>query len=354
MSKLNLTSRKRVVAILVCTILASTLVAFYQMNQSAQAAVLNPHPGLVGWWRFDESSGSLAADSSGNNNDGTSYGTTVVGGKFGNALQFSGTFSYVRIPDATSLSPTKEVTVEAWVYPTSNSGQDYKRIVCKSAGGDTGEYTLWLYNSGRVIWYVNDWAHGYVVSSTIPLNQWTHIVGTFNGTLTSNRLKIYINGVLNTQGATTDSVITRTTTNLFVGDRGNEDRGFAGLIDEVQVYNRALSSTEIQAASQNDPDFSSTILAEIPKGTTQIIATLSWQGTGDIGVTIVSPSQSYAEATLPVYQKTSYSTTDGVTSMLNIKRLSVTVSALPADQNWDIELTLDAVDEYQISIETQR
>jgi hypothetical protein len=346
--------KKATIAIALIAIIAASTGIYLQNNPTTQAALINPHPGLVGWWSFEEGTGTVVGDSSNYGNNGTSFGTAHVVGKYGDGNQFSGSSSYVQIPDSVSLSPTSEAAIEAWIYPTSSAGQDFKRIVCKSTGVDTGEYTLWLYNSRQIIWYVNNWAHGYIISSTIPLNEWTHVVGVYNGTLTSNRLKLYINGVLNAQGATTDNQIVRTASNLFVGDRGGADRGFIGVIDEVQVYNRALSLAEIQSMFQESPDLSSRIAVKIPQGTTQIITTLSWQGTGGINATILSPSQSYSENAIPVYQKTSYSTLSGAANMLNIKRLSVSVSPISTDQDWYIELKFDRVDEYQASIEIQK
>jgi hypothetical protein len=127
-----------------------------------------------------------------------------------------------------------------------------------------------------------------------------------------------------------------------------------GVIDEVRVFNRALSDAEIQTDFQQTPDFSANVLAKVPKGTTQFIATISWQGTGSINATIITPAQTYTEDIVPVYQKTSYSTSNGLSTMLNIKRLSVSVTALPSDQNWNVTLTLDSTTTYQITVEVQK
>jgi hypothetical protein len=85
-----------------------------------------------------------------------------------------------------------------------------------------------------------------------------------------------------------------------------------------------------------------------------MIATLTWQGTGSINATVTSPSKSYTEDTISVCQKTTYSTTGGTSDMLNIKRLSISVTALPADQSWTIALTFDSVVAYQIAVEVQK
>ena len=114
------------------------------------------------------------------------------------------------------------------------------------------------------------------------------------------------------------------------------------------------STAEIQTTFQNGPGFASQLTAKIPKGTTQVITTLSGQGAGNINATITSPSQSYTEDAIPVYQKTTYSTTSDTSGMLNIKRLSISVTTLPTDQSWTITLTFDNVAAYQIAVEVQK
>lgn len=85
-----------------------------------------------------------------------------------------------------------------------------------------------------------------------------------------------------------------------------------------------------------------------------MITTLSGQGARNINATVTSPSQSYTEDTTPIYQKTTYSTTNDQSGMLNIKRLSISVTALPADQSWTIALTFDSVTAYEIAVEVQK
>jgi hypothetical protein len=88
---------------------------------------------------------------------------------------------------------------------------------------------------------------------------------------------------------------------------------------------------------------------------TELIATLSWQGTGSINATIQTPSgTAYSEINATgVYQKTTYSVSGGAATMLNIKRIEVSVSALASGQSWYIVLVTSNVQNYQISVETQ-
>jgi hypothetical protein len=67
------TKKSFMIIVAVCAVLAVSLVLELRMNRVTEAAVIDPHPGLVGWWRFDEGSGSVAGDSSGYGNDGTVY-----------------------------------------------------------------------------------------------------------------------------------------------------------------------------------------------------------------------------------------------------------------------------------------
>ena len=75
---------------------------------------------------------------------------------------------------------------------------------------------------------------------------------------------------------------------------------------------------------------------------------------GSINVMIESPSKSYTEDIVPVYQKTVYSTSDGTSSMLNIKRLFISVSARSSEENWYVMLEFDDVEDYRITVETQK
>ena len=82
--------KKATIAIALIAIITVSSGIYLQNNPTTQAALINPHPGLVGWWSFDEGSGTVAGDSSGNGNTGTIYGATWVTGIYGKALSFDG------------------------------------------------------------------------------------------------------------------------------------------------------------------------------------------------------------------------------------------------------------------------
>jgi hypothetical protein len=320
-----------------------------QNNQITQAAIINPHPGLVGWWRFDEGSGTVAGDNSGNGNNGAIYGATWVAGKYGDALSFNGINNSVIVPQNSILSAPARLTVEAWFDP-STLAPSVQQIVGKQVFYN--EYRLIL-TGNAIVGQIYDASHEYTVSSAsggvfAQTGVWQHAALTYDGA----NLRLYVNGILvNTLAVAI--TINPNTSPLYIGINGGVNFPFSGIIDEVRIYNRALSAAEIQTDFQQAPDFSPYLLANVPQGTSQVITTLSWQGTGNINVTITTPSQTYTESMMSEYQKTTYSTTGGPLSMLNIKRLSISVNALSSAQSWNITLTSAAVNAYQISVETQ-
>ncbi len=343
--------KKVIITTIICAIIAISTITALQLYPTTQAAIIDPHPGLVGWWRFDEGSGTVTSDSSGYGNGGTISGIPVwLDGKYGKSISFDGVSNYVAIPDSPALKVTGSITLEAWVK-TSNTNK--QAVITKS-----GSYLLYIGTGGdgRVYSYLygttSGWKNGL---KNIADGNWHYIALTYDPSAGANNFKLFVDGVLDAQYTVTGN-ISPTTNRLGIGDR--PDAGFRdffnGVIDETHIYNRALSITEIQTDFQKDPDFSANVLAKVPKGTTQVIITLSWQGSGSINATIVSPSQTYTEDIIPVYCKTSYTTTDGTSGMLNIKRLLVSVNALSTDQNWNVRLTNDGINDYQISVEVQK
>jgi hypothetical protein len=229
--------------------------------------VTPPSGGLVLALGFEEASGSAVTDSSaGPMNGALAAGaaapTRVAGGKFGKALSFDGGDS-ASIADVTNskLDLTNGMTLEAWVRPTSMNG--WESVLYKERGGvGSGllSYALYGHNGGT-----NTPPAGYVRTSAagpdrgiqgpprLTLNVWSHIAVSYTTATSGSSLKFYVNGALVT-------TITGPNQNIQAGNQalriGNSNapvsEGFNGLIDEVRVYNRALSATEI-AADMNTP-----------------------------------------------------------------------------------------------------
>jgi hypothetical protein len=332
-------------------------IMYWPKSQVAEAAIINPHPGLVGWWRFDEATGNTAKDNSIYGNDGIIYGATWVDGKYGKALSFNGVDNYVQVPHTDLLEfGSGNYTIECWVYFITG-GAHTDAIISRRENPDLTVDLISLYrtNSGSVGFRVKN--NGATVqscdsgSTTINPNTWYQIIVGRRG----STMFMYINAIDVTTGSSVTGGVPDFTSVFSVG---NSDSYYGypwnGLIDEVRIYNRALSAVEIQNDFQKSPDFSSKLLAKVPKGTTQVIVTVSWQGIGSINVTIQSPSQTYTEEIVPVYQKTVYSPSTGTSNMLNIKRLSVSIAALTSDQNWYIILETSNAEDYKITVEAQK
>jgi hypothetical protein len=345
--------KKATIAIALIAIIAASTGIYLQNNPTTQAALINPHPGLVGWWNFNEGVGNTVGDSSGNGNNGTISGASWTTGQYGQALNFNGASSYASVPDSPSLRGMTELTIAVWWKATAWT-PDYSGIVSKYATGTDRAYILGYPQSGTISFIIANGLAGYgattVTAPSPTLGMFHRLVGVFKG---SSFVKLYIDGVQVASTSTSVAAIPNTSISpLLIGQYASYYAN--GVADEVMIYNRALSASEIQADYQQNPNFTSTLLAKVPTGTTQVITTISWQGTASINATIVSPSQTYTESTQPVYQKTTYSTTDGITNMLNIKRVSVSINPPSSDQAWNITLTFDNPVAYQITVEVQK
>jgi hypothetical protein len=205
-------------------------------------SVSNTAPtGLVAYYRFDEGSGATALDASGRANNGTIVGASwTATGKYGSALSFNGSSSIVNVADASSLDLTTGMTLEAWVNPSASSG--YRTVVMKDIPGELS-YALYGSDGSRPnAWgRVGSTSTGVLGTGAVPLNVWTHLAVTYNG----SSLVLYVNGSQAATKALSGSLVTSNSP-LHIGGNAVWGEYFAGLIDDVRVYNRALSASEIQ------------------------------------------------------------------------------------------------------------
>src|SRR5436309_3302458 len=180
---------------------------------------------------------------SGYQNTGTLTGTQLVSGRVGKALSFNGQTDYVQASDAASLDlQGNEITITAWIYPTSLGTQNI--IVNKESSYEIG------LNNGVLQAAVETtatgaWAWG--GSLTIPRNVWTHVTFIYSSGAT---WYFYLNGTLrqtmSPAGGQTGNIVPSASA-LRIGQRSVGSYPFNGTIDEVRIYSRALSSADVAA-----------------------------------------------------------------------------------------------------------
>jgi uncharacterized protein DUF4082/concanavalin A-like lectin/glucanase superfamily protein/Big-like domain-containing protein/galactose oxidase-like protein/Kelch motif protein len=196
---------------------------------------------LVAAYSMNEGTGTRLNDLSGNSNDGTISGATWnTSGRFGDALSFNGSTSWVTINDSNSLDLTNAMTLEAWVRPTATQN-NWRAIMLKErpaalyAFDDTSRPPAVYVNTGS-----GDVAAA--GSSQLPLDTWTHLAGTYDG----STVRLYVNAGLVSSRAVSGNILTSSGA-LRLGGNSIWGEYFQGLIDEVRVYKGVLSQTEIQS-----------------------------------------------------------------------------------------------------------
>ena len=216
---------------------------------------INPDANTVGLWHLNETTGTNAPDTSGNNNNGTLGASpatpTWAPGKISNALSFDGVDDYVDIGNAINPSGVTSYTIEAWVKSTAGAVSD------AIAGWYDGTNGIFMQskNSGQGLLVLAGDGSSYGQVDVNTSADWTHAVLVYDGSLSGNinRLKLYVNGTLQTLafgvGTVPASIPVLTSTNLKIGDVGALNRKWAGSIDEVAIYNKALTPQQIKNAA---------------------------------------------------------------------------------------------------------
>jgi len=205
--------------------------------------------GLVLWLTFDEGSGNIAYDYSGNGNNGTLYnGPTWVNGKIGKAISFDGVDDYVKVPYIVVFNQ-KPFTVIGWIY--QNVIKQHEVLFSTGDAEAPDRYLALIINNGNP--HFSFWGDDLVsYSNFLETGKWYHLAFVWEGQSTRRQL-IYVNGTL---------VATRISTGLLTVTSGaaTGNGGWIGRVwniyhngtnDEVRIYNRALSVEEIQKLYYN-------------------------------------------------------------------------------------------------------
>jgi hypothetical protein len=223
----------------------------------AQSVCAQPPQGLISWWAAEEDATDIVGSNHGTLENGANFGA----GKVGKAFQFDGVNDFVKVPYAANLSTWTQLSIEFWmkgdVANAMNNccqglvGTDFYKL--EGFDYDRGLAFVFSMNGGST--YVGAgtlWGAAYPSGFGLTPGQWHHVAGTSDGAL----LKLYVDGQLRSAMVQLNSISPMLTSSFLAfgsedGDSynasGTANRYFHGLIDEVSIYNRALSSEEISA-----------------------------------------------------------------------------------------------------------
>jgi Concanavalin A-like lectin/glucanases superfamily len=211
--------------------------------------------GLIAEYRFDEWTGRTATDYSGHHLHGRLEGhPRWVKGYYGNGLQFDGAADYVYVGNQDALDVT-QYTLTAWVRTDGRTKDPERQEILEKAGA----YWLNIRSDSHLLraggFFGGCQGHEYWTyldtATAVPLHTWTHMASTYNGAA----LTIFLDGVLSVTKAEVRSPCTTNRRLLIIGAKKLEDHApaeafFSGILDEVRIYSRALSSAEIQEVMQ--------------------------------------------------------------------------------------------------------
>ncbi|HJW96941.1 MAG TPA: LamG domain-containing protein [archaeon] len=210
-----------------------------------------PSSNPIAHWKFDETSGIIASDSSWNGNTGTLVnGPVWTAGKIGNSLSFDGTNDYITVANESNFDfeRTSSFSVSAWIKTSVSN--DRVIISKETAASPYSGWAFYVQPSSVRVHITNTWGSNYISKFggvDIDNNVWHHVAFTYIGSSLASGVNIYIDGNLS-NGAVSSDTLSATILNdqaPQIGAYPSPGGFFSGLIDEVRIYNRALSQEEI-------------------------------------------------------------------------------------------------------------
>jgi hypothetical protein len=212
-------------------------------------------PSLVGWWKMEDIGCGRLVDYSGYDNYGTLQGGAAFAeGYLGDALSFDGTDDFVDCGADASLTDVGSVSVAAWIKMNA-VGRDQK--IASDQDNAKGGYKLGVYSGNNLVEFeIRTGANAAVLNRSMPggmildPDTWYHVTGVYDK---GSAIRTYVNGVLDRAMATTD-VAGIAAGPLVLGRESYSNAcWWSGLIDDVRVYNKALTADEVQAVMRGDP-----------------------------------------------------------------------------------------------------
>ncbi|MHB1050366.1 MAG: LamG-like jellyroll fold domain-containing protein [Bacteroidota bacterium] len=288
--------------------------------------------------RFNETSGDIVYDYSGNDNFGTAYGPGIVSGRIGNARGFDGTHKHILIESDSSLYLENQFTFEAWVKIPATIDTADRVIIGKGKTNLSVAYQLSLTTAGKLHVYLdNDTSDlvGLESSSAILPDRWNHVAATYNG----SDLRLFINGTESGSASVSEHIL-NSAEPLFIGKSlaNSADDYFNGEIDEVRISSLARTPSEFNL--QLRPlDLSASVTGTTIDldwlnggGASPLMEYIIYRGADTTAMTQINTAAnlSYADSGLPI--STTYYYRIGAVDSTGVESdLSFAVSALTAD-----------------------
>lgn len=186
------------------------------------------------------SGSATCTDISNTGNNGSLVNSPTFDGNNGGSIVLNGSSQVINIANNSTLNVTSQISLEAWIYPTKNSG--YQNVISKSSSAASNGYIYPRTDNGwtQSVFYLNvgGWS---TLSATWPsINRWHHTIGTYDG----SNMRIYINGMQAASKSQTGTISTNTN-QLVIGNQPAYNEYYGGRIGIIKMYNRALTTTEV-------------------------------------------------------------------------------------------------------------
>jgi Concanavalin A-like lectin/glucanases superfamily len=257
-------------------------------SSSSYKSAVTGTPGLVSYWRLDESSGTTACDTKGLNKGTYQSGDTLgqggaLSGDANKAVALNGSTGSVDVPSSASLNPSGQLSIEAWARPNATN-------VSQTVARKDQQYLLRL--SGQTVTF-RIWSGGTLTELTtgnvLTAGVYQHLVATYDG----SQMSVYLNGKQVASRALSGA-IGQSSNRLYLGQSGSYDY-FGGRLDEVAIYNQAMTAAAVQnhytlgTGSTSAPPSGDTTAPSAPSGLSASAGdsrvTLSWSAASDnVGV----------------------------------------------------------------------
>ncbi len=213
---------------------------------------------LIGYWRMDRYNSTGVFDDSPYSNFGRFAGgqntDNLIQSPRGKGLWFDGVNDMINLSSSSRLDDIIPITVSAWINPTNAGGLDEGRIVGKDDCTTCWGYWRFTMGPSNNLYFEKDWG-GYPLvglssENSIRYSSWQHVVVTYDGSRYYSNLHFYVNGVetgYDWGQDATENIGSDAPWNLYIGNIGDSTRQFSGSIDEVMIFKRVLSPSEIKA-----------------------------------------------------------------------------------------------------------